>query len=151
MALNSPSTPRPDGTKQVTGNEGEVVRQEAVSGKQVYRKGGDADEADIDVGTEANPHDLDGGSNDFSSDNKNAGGAGALVMQVESDDSASFNIHVDWLDDEENVVITTSKAALQGVTEVEKAALRMRSDRFRVRIEDASGGQNRIHGSCNAH
>lgn len=151
MALKKPNTARPDHAGLQAGNQGDVMKQEPVSGKSVIRRGAAENEADIDIGTSNNPRDLDGGANDFDSGARNAGGAEALVMQVTSDDNANFNIHVDWLDDDENVVITTSKSALQGTNDVELASLKMRSDRYKVRVEDASGGQNRIHGSINAH
>lgn len=151
MALNGqPAVERADHTRVAVGNQGDSMNQEAVTGKQVIRRGGEEADADMNIGTASNPQDLDGGSNDYDSGARNVGGSEAIAGQIVSDDSAQFNVHVDWLDADDNVVITHSPAALQGVTDVD-FTLVSRSDRFKVRVEDASGGQNRVHGSINAH
>lgn len=150
MVVNSSSTATPDGSAQVVGNQGDVMDQEPGSGKQVLRRGGPESEADINIGTASNPLDLDGGANDFDSGARNVGGSEAIAGEIISDDSANFNVLVDWLDANDNVVITHSPSAIQGVSDVE-FNLVSRSDRFKVRVEDASGGQNRIHGSINSH
>lgn len=143
-------TERPDHTRSVAGNQGNVMDQEPGSGKQVLRKGGAESEADINIGTAANPRDLNGGANDFASGPKNVGGSEAIAGEIISDDAAQFNVLVDWLDADDNVVATHNPPAIQGVTDVQ-FNLVSRSDRFEVRVEDASGGQNRIHGSINSH
>jgi len=148
--LSNIPTERPDHVTSISGDQGDPMNQEPGSGKQVYRRGAGESQADIDIGAASSPRDLDGGNNDFDSGAKNAGGAEALAGEITSDDSANFNVLVDWLDNDENVVITHDPASLQGVSDVE-FNLVMRSDRFKVRVEDTSGGQNRIHGTVNSH
>lgn len=150
MAIKTPDTERPDHAGLVTGDQGDVMNQEPGSGKQVLRRGGPESEADIDIGTASSPVDLDGGNNDFDSGAKNAGGAEALAGEITSDDGATFTVFVDWLNDSEEVVITHSPSGLTDVTDVDFNLI-MRSDRFKVRVEDTSGGQNRVHGTMNAH
>lgn len=151
MALNNPANIEfPDGARPVVGNQGDVVAQEPSSGKQVHRRGGDESATDVNVGTVAEPRDLiaDG---DFSTGTRNTGGAEALAGEFVSTDSNAFNVLVDWLDADENVVHTHAPAPIQGVTDVD-FSLRVRSDRWQLRVEDASGaGQNRVRGSANVH
>lgn len=138
----------PDHTVPVAGDQGNQIAQEPTSGKQVYRRGAVEAQADIDIGTNASPHDLN--TSDFESGPKNAGGAEALAGEITSQDSATFSVKVDWLNDENEVIITHEPAGLTDVTDV-NFNLIMRSDRFELRVTDTSGGQNRIHGTANAH
>lgn len=151
MALNrNVEIERPDHTRLGVGNQGDPTAQEPESGKSVTRRGGTESEADINVGQAGAPRDLDGGANDFDSGPKNVGGSEAIAGQVISEDDATFNVEIDWLDSDENVVLTHNPSALQGVTDVDFNVI-SRSDRFKVRIEDASGGTNNVRGSINAH
>lgn len=149
MAYKSPDIQRRDGSRLSAGAEGDVIAQEPGSGKAVHRRGADEANADIDIGTAASPRDLDA-DGDYESDNRNVGGAEALAGEVVSDDGATFTVYVDWLNDDNEVVITHSPSALTDVTDVDFNLI-VRSDRFKVRVEDTSGGQNRIHGTINAH
>lgn len=148
MALNSRGTNRPDHSRLVVGDEGDEIHQESGTGKQVHRKGAVSAEADIDIATSSSPMDLADG--DFESDQRSTGGAEALAGEVVSDDSATFSVFVDWMDDDGNVLITHNPAALTDVTDVDFNLI-IRSDHFEVRISDTSGGQNRIHGTINSH
>jgi len=150
MALNrKPSPERPDHTTATAGSSGEITAQEPGSGKPVHRRGGDESQADIDVGTVASPVDLTTG--DFNSGQRNVGGAEALAGDLISDDTNTFTVEVDWLDDDNNVTRTYSPSALTDVTEIQFNLI-VRSDRFEVRVTDTSGGaQNNVHGSVNAH
>lgn len=151
MAINdNPHPERQDGSSIVVGDQGDAINQEPETGKQVYRRGASEAQADIDVGTSSSPRDLiaDG---DFNSDARNAGGAEALAGKFISDDGNTFSVKVDWLNDDDETVITHEPAALTDVTDVEFNLI-MRSDRFKVRIEDtSSAGQNNVHGTVNAH
>lgn len=152
MALFQPSEidipDRSPNSKLTVGTEGAPYAQD--DQKSINRMGAGAEDADVDIGTSSSPHDLDSGNNNFSSGIRSVGGATELSGQIISDDNAQFNIKVDWVDDDGNVAITHAKPALQGVTDVYFNII-MRSDRFKLRVEDASGGQNRVHGSSNSH
>ena len=151
MAVRTTVTiPRPDHTEGITGSQGDLTDQEPGTGKSIIRRGAGESNADIDVGTASSARDLiaDG---DFDSGAKNAGGAEALAGKFISDDSNTFSVFVDWLNDDDETVITSNPAALTDVTDVEFNLI-MRSDRFKLRVEDTSAaGQNNVHGSANAH
>lgn len=130
------------------GNEGIAIDQEADTGKGLMRLGGDAAQADIDVGTAASPHDLQSG--DYESGDKDAGGAQYLAGKLKSAQDANFTVTVDWLDDDGNTTISSSPSALTDTSDVEFNLL-MRSDKFKVSITDTSGGANDLQGTINAH
>lgn len=119
--------------------------------KPVYRRGASETETDVNVGTTDNPVDMiDAG--DYDSGPRNTGGAEAIAGEFETDDGNAFNVEIDWLDANEDVVATHDPPAAQGVTGSIEFAWRVRSDRWRLRVEDASGAaQNRIRGSANTH
>lgn len=148
MAFKIPDTPRPDHSRLGVGDQGTPVRQEEDSGKQIQRKGAGSTEADIDIATADSPLDLAGG--DFESGQRSTGGAEALAGEIVSDDSATFTVFIDWLNDDGDVLITHNPAALTDVTDVDFNLI-IRSDHFEVRVTDTSGGQNQINGSVNAH
>lgn len=149
MAFKTPDIPRPDHTSVGVGDQGDPVSQEPDSGKQIQRKGAGAEEADIDIATSSSPHDLDA-DGDFETGQRSTGGAEALAGEIVSDDSATFSVFIDWLDDDGNVLITHNPAALTDVTDVDFNII-VRSDHFELRVSDTSGGQNRIHGTANCH
>lgn len=123
------------------------LNQEPGSGKVVYRRGAVASEADIDIGNVSNPLDLT--QSNFSSGVRDAGGAEALAIEVIDDDGYTFNVEVDWYDDNGNITITHSPPSLTQVSDVE-ANLIMRSDKFELRIENNNGATS-VHGTANAH
>lgn len=131
------------------GSEGIAIDQEADTGKALMRLGGEAAQADIDVGDTGTPHDLT--SADYTSGGRDAGGAQYIAGLIVSDQSNTFSVKVDWLDDDGNVTATTQPSALTDATEVD-FNLRMRSDKFEVTISDTSGAANNdIRGTINAH
>lgn len=153
MALRpqDPGTDRPDESSQVVGDEGLLVFQEPDSGKWVYRKGGDESQTDINVGTASSPRDLiaDG---DYASGERNTGGSEAIAGEFSTDDGNSFNVEIDWIDEDGNVVETHDPNPGQDITGSFEFAWRIRSDRWELRVEDTSNAaQNNVHGSANVH
>lgn len=149
MALKRPDIERPDGARLNAGNEGDVTDQEPGSGKPVFRRGADESNADIDMGTASSPFDLSDA--DFASGVRNTGGAEALAGEFTSDDSETFSVEVDWLNDDNEVVLTHTPSGLTDATDVDFNLI-VRSDRFELRLTDTSGAsQNNVHGTANAH
>lgn len=140
-------TERPDSVKVIGGEDGLPISQETGTGKPVYRRGAEAAVADIDIGTASNPLDLTTGS--FESGERNAGGAEALAIKLVDDTGGTFDVKVDWLNDDGNVTITEERAAMTNVSDLE-ANLIMRSDRFNLRVLNNSGATE-THGTANAH
>lgn len=120
--------------------------------KPVNRRGGTEEDTDVNMGTAASPVDIgSGGSGNFDSGVRNTGGAEAIAGEFESDDNNNFKVEIDWIDSNDNVVKTHAPSATNGVTDVE-FSFRIRSDRWKLRVEDTSGAnQNRVHGSANTH
>lgn len=151
MALGDPvNIPREDGTSIGVGDQGDPEAQEPETGKPVHRRGGTEEQCDIDVATASSPYDLIA-EGDFESGMKNTGGAEALAGEIKSDDSNTFTVEVNWLNEDGEVLLTHSPAALVDATDLDFHLI-VRSDRFEVCVTDTSGaGQNGIHGSVNAH
>lgn len=148
MALRSGSDiERPDHTRSISGSTGDVMDQEPGTGKGVYRKGAATEEADVDVGSVNEPLDLTAGN--FASGQKDTGGAEALAGHIIDDNGNLFNVEIDWMDEDGNVLVTDSRDTLNGVSDVQ-FNLVIRSDHFEVRIED-NNGATAVHGSVNAH
>jgi len=134
------------------GNEDIAVDQESGTGKIVLRIGGDAGESDIDIGSASSPVNIGTGGSEFQSGQRSTGGAQELALTVVSASSATFDVNIDWMDENGNVLRTESPSAAQGVTDVEKLTIITVSDNFQLRITDASGNTtNNVHGSANAH
>lgn len=149
MALNTPRAGRPDHTKKIVGNTDDVMHQESGTGKQVYRRGGTAEQADIDVGLKGSG--IDVASATFDSGAKNAGGAEALAGRLSGATGSAFNVIVDWLNDNNEVTISRSDVAAQSTTDI-KFNFTMDSDRFKVRIQAISSVSScKVNGTINAH
>lgn len=119
-------------------------------GRQITRRGNTSTESSVSLGTASSPFDLIAES-DFESSIRDVGGVTAVSGKFESDDANTFSIFVDWVDEDDNVVITSNPSALTDVTDVE-FRLVARVGRFKLRVEDTSGAsQNKVHGTAIAH
>lgn len=119
-------------------------------GRQVTRTGNVTTQSNIDIGAQGSPHDLiaDGG---FDSGARNVAGANALSGKVQSQDSNTFSVHVDWNDADGNTILTSSPSSLSAVTDVEFRLI-VRSPNFNLRVTDDSGAaQNEILGTAIGH
>lgn len=139
----------PSGTRPIAGDQGERMRQEPNTGKGIYRKGAEEAEADIDIATSSSPIDLTGADGPFESGQRSTGGAEALAGHILDDNGNTFDVRVDWMDDQGNVLVTDDRSSLTGVSDV-KFNLVVRSDHFEVRVVD-NGGATAVHGTVNAH
>lgn len=150
MTIDETPPERPDFSTVLVGDNDEALNQEVGTGKAVFRRGAEEAQADIDIGSQSSPHDLIG-DGDFTSGNRNTGGAEALAGFITSDDDRNFTITVTWNDSDNQSIISDSPDPLTQTSEV-KFNLIVRSDRFDVTVTDESGaGQNNIRGSVNAH
>lgn len=152
MVVNESPFEHPDDVIPTVGSQGLRQRQEPTSGKPINRLGAESAEADIDIGTSNNPTNIGSNGSEFQSGARSTGGAQELTGTVVSDQGNNFDIHIDWLDDNDNLLRTESPSAIQGVNNVDNFNIVTKSDRFELRITDVSGNAtNEIHGSANAH
>lgn len=134
------------------GNENIAIDQEPGTGKALFRLGGDSAESDIDIGSEANPVAIGSGGSAFESGQRQTGGATEVAITAVSKQRNPFNVEIDWLDENGNLLRKESPSALQGTEDIEKATIIAVSDNFELRLADASGGAtNEVYGSANAH
>jgi hypothetical protein len=134
------------------GNENIAIDQEPGTGKALFRLGGDAAESDIDIATASNPTNIGTDGSAFESGQRQTGGAREVAISAVSDDDAAFNVEIEWMDENGNVLRTEAPSALQGVTDINKATIIAVSDNFNLRLADASGNaQNNVYGTANSH
>lgn len=134
------------------GNENIAIDQEPGTGKALFRLGGDSAESDIDIGTVNNPVNIGSDGSAFESGQRQTGGATEVALTAVSATGEPFNVEIEWMDEDGNVLRTEAPDALQGTTDVEKATIIAVSDNFQLRLTDASGNAtNEVHGTANSH
>lgn len=139
MALDPDPPERPD-----------HAAREPSTGKGVVRRGAEAAESDIDIATKGSPRDLtssDEGT--YESGQRDTGGAEAIGGHILDDNGNTFDVEIDWLDDEGNVLVTYAPSELTNVSDVTFNIV-ARSDHFELRVKDNSGATS-VHGTANAH
>lgn len=152
MAVNPNPAEFPGNGFPVVGDKGLRTAQEPSTGKPINRLGGESAQSDVDIGTADEPVNIGTGGSKFESGTRDTGGAQELSGTVISDQSNTFNIKVEWQDDDGNSLREEAPSSLQGVTDVTEFNLIVKSDHFNLIVEDASGNAtNEVHGSANAH
>lgn len=91
------------------------------------------------------------GSGDFTVAETNVRGTSNLTFKVNSADSNTFTVTVEWTDGNGNILYTESPTDATSVTDT-NVTLETGSDDFQLTITDNSGAaQNNINGTINAH
>lgn len=99
--------------------------------------------------TDINNHDLI--SSDFTIAETNVSGLAELVLAIESIDTNTFTVTVDWTDGSGNVLYSESPVELTDATDI-TALFVVKSNHFQLTVTDTSGAtQNRIDGTVNVH
>jgi hypothetical protein len=145
MALKDfPAYPRPDNTNLVGGADGEPMRQS--QGKQVTRTGTTSAEGDYDIQS----HDL---SNEvYETGRAEIGGADIISGAIESEQDNNFNIILEWMDQDGNILYTEKPASAQGVSDHIIESITVKGDNVNIKMEDsAADGTNEITGTLNIH
>lgn len=162
MAIrDSPAISRPDHTRLQAGSEGAEYLQDGQ--KLVTRGGATSSEADFDI----TGHNLNDSVYDLSSekssqldgDNPDVGGTRNLIILFESSDDQQFEVEVEFLDENDNVLVTVDKnidgnlqsSSPSGGNHYIYISLEVAGDRMNVKIKDPNDRQNKIDGSINAH
>lgn len=137
---------RPDNTAAFVGGDGDVILQ--TDRRLVMRQGAVAEDANWII----DGHDL--AEEDYIADPESIGGTSLMVLSIggaEGKADAEFDVSLEIMDGDDNLIRTVTRDDLQDVREVE-AKTSVRADDLRVRISDASDAdENVIYGAINIH
>ncbi len=110
-------------------------------------------DVEVEIGTVDSPVNVGSNGSTFESGTQRIKSATRLSGTITSDDSASINVTVEWLNSDGSVRREQSPPPLQSVADgdVDEFTLNIKSNRFNLKVADASGSaDNRVHGSAKA-
>jgi hypothetical protein len=158
------TTARQDGVRPVSGEAGDVAQQD--NKKLVVRSGATATDSDFDIVKDTDGTDWDlNADGDFTipgdtpkgrEEAPNVGGTVRLGGGIVSASDATFEMTIDWIDENDNVLLSETFGSSTNTDFGSNQAIQFdrlwtKSDFVNVTITDTSGGTNNIHGSLNFH